>query len=283
LGKADLHTHTTASDGACTPVELIELAVSKKLEAISITDHDTLKGYDLAVEPAAEKGIRLIPGVEITSKIDSKEVHILAYGFDPVNESIRNLMHRQRKARNHRMEQIVDQLKKQGVDITIDEVKAEARAGNLGRPHLAKVMVNKKIVASVGEAFIRYISSEKLTDLEIDYASFEEIVQDVRAAGGATVLAHPGVYSSDTLIANLIEAGLDGIECIHPSHNYDAQKKYTAIAEKKGLLVTGGSDFHGNREDYDAYFGIVTLSMQRLANLERVTSRRKVKESKSLI
>jgi predicted metal-dependent phosphoesterase TrpH len=283
LGKADLHTHTTASDGACSPAELIELAFAKKLEAISITDHDTLKGYDAAESLASERGLKLIPGVEITTIIDTKEVHILAYGFDPANDSIRNLMRSQRKARNNRMEQIVHQLKKQGVDISIDEVKAEARMGNLGRPHLAKVMVNKKIVASIGEAFIRYISSEKLTDLEINYASFDHVVKNVREAGGATVLAHPVVYSSDSMIESLIDAGLDGIECIHPSHNYDAQKKYTSIAEKRGLLVTGGSDFHGNREDYDAYFGIVTLSMQRLANLERVTSRRKVKESTSLI
>lgn len=276
MGKADLHTHTTASDGALSPRQLIEKASEKKLKSLSITDHDTIDGYLKAKEIARELGIELIPGAEITALWNDREVHILAYLFDESNAEMTDLLRRQRRARVLRMKAIVEKLRKQGLDIDLDEVKAESGPGNLGRPHAASVLINKGYVASVAEAFIRYLSTEKLMDIKTEYAEIREVVKIVRNAYGVLSLAHPGRLYSQDEIDSLIAQGLDGLECIHPSHNFNVQRTFTRMAEAKNLLVTGGSDFHGKgKTEYDPYFGIVTLGEKYLASLKRLSQRRK--------
>ncbi|MEX0662909.1 MAG: PHP domain-containing protein [Balneolaceae bacterium] len=276
MGKADLHTHTTASDGAFTPEKLIRHAHKKGLETISITDHDTIKGYLQAKPIAQEVGIELLPGVEITASWMDMEAHILAYCFDETDTNVLNLLLGQKRARKKRMVSIVNHLQKQGVDIDIEEVKAEAGRGNIGRPHAAEVMVNKKIVASFGEAFIRYLSSEKLQDIETEYSTLENVIEVIQNAGGVLSLAHPGPIYSSRQITKMISMGIDGIECIHPSHNFAVQRNFTKTASSNNLLVTGGSDFHGKgKSDYDPYFGIVTLGEQHVFSLKRMAQRRK--------
>lgn len=276
MGKADLHTHTTASDGTLSPGELISLAKKKGLKTLSITDHDTVKGYLEAKEAAAASGIELIPGVEITALWNQKEVHILAYGFDEQNPDFNQMLRKQKKARLLRMESIVEKLKKQGLDIDMDEVRAESGPGNVGRPHAASVLIRKGYVASVAEAFIRYLSTEKLTGIQTHYVSIEEVVKLTRQAGGVLSLAHPGPLYSQKEIDELLATGLDGIECIHPSHNFNVQRTYTKMAKERHLLVTGGSDFHGSRKsDYDPYFGIVTVGEQFVESIKRMAARRK--------
>jgi len=275
VGKADLHTHTTASDGAYSPKELLKYAKKKGLETISITDHDTIKGYLNAVDIAEELGIELISGIENTVIWKGKEVHLLAYGFDVNNDAILSLIHKQRNARKNRMVSIVTQLQKQGLAIDIDEVKAEARAGNIGRPHAAEVLKNKGYVTTVNEAFIRYLSFEKLNEVKTDYAGIEEVIDIFKKGGGVLSLAHPGPLYSSKEVEELVSLGIDGIECIHPSHSFSVQRVYTAKAESDNLLITGGSDFHGKgTSDYDPYFGIVTLGNQHVASLKRMIRRR---------
>lgn len=276
MGKADLHTHTDASDGDYTPEELTLKAKKKGLEIFSITDHDTIKGYLKAKPVAKENEIKLMAGVEFTAAWKDREVHILAYCFDENNTEFLQLLIRQKKARKDRMKKIVSHLQKQGVDIEYDEVVAEARGGNIGRPHAASVLISKGLVASVGEAFIRYLSSERLKDIKTEYAALDEIIRIVRAASGVTSLAHPGrLYSSEDL-EELVSFGIDGLECIHPSHNFTVQRNYAKMAKDRGLLVTGGSDFHGKgKPDYDPYFGIVTLGEQHVQSVIRLGKRRK--------
>jgi 3',5'-nucleoside bisphosphate phosphatase len=276
LGKTDLHTHTYYSDGAYSPDELINLATEKKLKAISITDHDTISGYLKAKAPAMEAGIELIPGVEISSVWEDREVHILAYLFDEGDPAFQNLLKSQKKARVERMKAIVEHLKRQGLDVDIEEIKAEAGLGNVGRPHAASVLIGKGYVASVAEAFIRYLSSEHISHIKTGYADVEHVVSVVKGAGGVLSLAHPGPMYTQDEIGQLVGLGLDGIECIHPSHNFNLQRTFTKMASSQNLLVTGGSDFHGKgKKDYDPYFGIVTLGDMHVQSLKRMARRRR--------
>ncbi|MEX2600985.1 MAG: PHP domain-containing protein [Balneolaceae bacterium] len=276
MAKADLHTHTTASDGFCSPKQLIELAASRSLNSLAITDHDTIQGYLDARPFAEEHQIRLLPGVEVSTRWEGREVHLLGYSFEPDNEPLVQLLRLQRKARRERVKQILDQLRKKGVEITMDEVVAESNGGTIGRPHVAEVLIRKRIVSSFPEAFIRYLGSNILEKLEAGYAEITDVIRVIREAGGATSLAHPGRMYSRNETEGLLELGLDGIECIHPSHHYDQQKQYLELAERENLLITGGSDFHGKHDGYTPYFGIVTLSDSRVNELARMARRRSI-------
>lgn len=276
MGKADLHTHTTASDGALHATELLKKIKEKGLKTVAITDHDTIKGYLEGKEMAAELGIELIPGVEMTALWNNREVHLLAYMFDENNEDFLMLLRRQKRARILRMGAIVEYLKSTGIDIDLDEIRAESGHGNVGRPHAAAVLIKKGYVGGVSEAFIRYLSSEKLKDIKTEYASIEEVIKITQLAAGVISLAHPGPIYSRKEIEALLEKGLDGIECIHPSHNFNVQRTFKKLAESKNLLITGGSDYHGTgKSDYDPYLGIVTIGEKYIASLKRLSERRK--------
>ncbi len=281
MGKADLHIHTNASDGACEPAEILTKAIGKGLKTIAITDHDTIKGFKKAKELNSSNEIELLPGVEMSVRWKDKEVHLLGYCFNPDDEDVNLLMLQQSRARRRRMAKIVEHLKYQGVDIDLDEVKAEAGFSNIGRPHAASVLINKGVVASVGEAFIRYLSSEKLDGIDTEYCTLSDAIKVIKNAGGVLSIAHPGPLYSQDEITELMAEGIDGIECIHPSHPYPVQKNFSKIAEKNGYLITGGSDFHGTRRtDYDPYFGIVTLGNQHVEALKR-TARQRSKMNKA--
>ncbi|WP_340104791.1 PHP domain-containing protein [Rhodohalobacter sp. 8-1] len=276
MGKADLHIHTNASDGDCTPREILEKAIEKGLKTISITDHDTIKGYKKARALDLSNQLELLPGVEMSVKWGDKEVHLLAYCFDPDNEDVNILLLQQSSARRRRMAKIVKALQKQGIDIDMDEVKAEAGFSNIGRPHAASVLINKGVVSSFNEAFIRYLSSEKLDHINAEYCTISEAVQVMKKAGGVLSLAHPGPLYSSGEIEQMIDLGVDGLECIHPSHPYPVQKKFTKLAEKRNLTITGGSDFHRpSKSGYEPYFGIVTLGEQYVESLKRTSTQRK--------
>ncbi len=276
MGKADLHLHTTASDGASTPADLVRLAGERHLNTISITDHDTIKGYLDAAGIANEVGVKLLPGVEVTTLHEKNEIHLLAYCFDEDHSELNNTLAGQRQARVNRMQQILDQLKKRsGFEFSLDEVISEAKSRNVGRPHLAQLMVKKKIVASFTEAFIRYLGRSVLDEIVPEFVQLEEMIRIVKRAGGAAILAHPGRLYDNKEIEAYIELGLDGLECIHPAHNFERQKELTKLAENRQLLITGGSDYHGTGKEYDPYFGILTLSEKHVNRLERLSQNRK--------
>ena len=275
MGKADLHIHTTASDGNSTPSEIVEMAVDLKLEVISITDHDSIAGFKEAQAAASDKDIEVLAGSEITASFDDKECHLLAYGFDPGNSEFLKLLLEHKKARINRGKWILDQLSRQGLDLDIDEVKAEANGSNIGRPHIAAVLIDKGYVASFKEAFIRYLSDQQLGVIPNDYLSCREVIDIVKQAGGATIVAHPGRIYTEEELDQLVEAGVDGIEVIHPGHNYKLQKKMEVYAEKNNLLATGGSDFHGVSQEYQKYFGVVTISTEKVHRMKRMIKQRR--------
>lgn len=275
MAKADLHIHTLESDGNMSPVDVVRLANKHGLEIISITDHDTVRGYWKALETAEELDINLLAGVEITSDFKGRESHLLAYCFDPEHEAIETLMAEHHKSRLERGKWIVGQLSKEGLDLDIEEVKAEAKGANIGRPHIAAVLVDKGYVASYKEAFIRYLSDSALGKIQNGYYDYRQAIQAVKEAGGAVVIAHPGNMYSNEELEDLVAAGVDGIEFIHPSHDYATQQRIEKFAEKHQLLVTGGSDYHGGNDDYQKFFGIVTLNTKYVHRLIRMTEQRK--------
>lgn len=275
MGKADLHIHTTASDGNSTPKEIVKLAAEHKLEVISITDHDSIAGLEEAIAAADEKNIEVIPGSEISASFNDREAHLLAYGFDVENTDFQKLMRGHKKARIDRGKWILDQLSRQGLDLDINEVRAEANGSNIGRPHIASVLISKGYVASFKEAFIRYLSNQKLGVIPSDYFSHEEVIDTVKASGGAIIVAHPGQMYTEDELEQFVEGGVDGIEVVHPSHNYELQKKMEAFAEKHDLLLTGGSDFHGQSQDYQKYFGVITISTEKVNKMKRMINQRK--------
>jgi len=275
VAKADLHIHTLESDGNMSPVDVVRLANKHGLEIISITDHDTVRGYWKALETAEELDINLLAGVEITSDFKGRESHLLAYCFDPEHEAIETLMAEHHKSRLERGKWIVGQLSKEGLDLDIEEVKAEAKGANIGRPHIAAVLVDKGYVASYKEAFIRYLSDSALGKIQNGYYDYRQAIQAVKEAGGAVVIAHPGNMYSNEELEDLVAAGVDGIEFIHPSHDYATQQRIGKFAEKHQLLVTGGSDYHGGNDDYQKFFGIVTLNTKYVHRLIRMTEQRK--------
>lgn len=276
MAKADLHIHTTASDGNSTPEEIVKSARKHKLKVISITDHDTIRGYRKAREVARTyDDIRVLPGVEITADFNGSECHLLAYCFDPDHSAVRKLLVQHYYSRLERGKWIINQLSKEGFELDIEEVKAEANGGNIGRPHIAAVLVEKGYVASFKEAFIRYLSDDSLGKIYNEYNSYHEVIRIIKSAGGAIIIAHPGNLYGENELEELVEAGVDGIEFIHPSHDYSTQKRIEEFAKKHNLLVTGGSDFHGGNQEYQKFFGVVTINTKYVDRLVRMTEQRK--------
>lgn len=275
LPKADMHIHTNCSDGRLLPEEAVEIAHQRKLAALAITDHDTFEGYFKAKSKAEILGIELIPGVEITCAFKNKEAHILAYYFDVTTNYFADFLKSQRIARRSRIKGIIDTLTSKGLNIDYDEVRAEANGANIGRPHVAKVLVSKGYARNHNDAFIRYLSTEKLGEIENSYPDFKEVIQIVRNIGGATILAHPAKHYTDAEIQEFLEAGIDGLECIHPSHNFSLQKKYTKFVEDNALLFTGGSDYHGGKLMAERHLGVVCVAMKHIEKMRRMTDLRK--------
>lgn len=276
MAKADLHIHTDASDGHMSPKDVVRYAVKHKLETIAITDHDTLKGYRKARSFADERDdIKLLPGIEITSNFESRECHLLAYCFDPDHRAITKMVHDHYHSRLSRGKWIINQLRQKGLELDINEVKAEANGGNIGRPHIAAVLQDKGYVASFKEAFIRHLSDQQLGTIYNEYYSHHKVIDVVKRAGGAVVIAHPGRLYSEKELNQLVSSGIDGIEVMHPSHDYSTQKRIEEFADQNNLLITGGSDFHGSNKKYQRYFGVVTINTKHVHRLKRLTSQRK--------
>lgn len=284
MSKADLHLHTLYSDGRHAPLEIVQAAIGRNLSAISITDHDTMAAYAaLAAGAPKEAGsgeptldstgapeqdgaiaIRLIPGVEFTCTWEDRDLHVLAYGLDPAAADVREFIAAQKRARWDRVDQVLKLLRSRGIHLTLDDVLAEVGHGNPGRPHIARAMVRNRLAVQEEEAFRHHLRDEHIVRIETAYPSATRLIDWVRANGGITSLAHPGRHVSSQALEDLVEAGLDALECIHPSHPYEVQKRHADFAARHALLITGGSDFHGPLRSYEPYLGIVTLSMRHV-------------------
>lgn len=250
MSRLDLHLHTTHSDGSCTPTEVVGLAHQARVTALAITDHDITSGIPEAIAAGEQYGIEIIPGVEISSIMGSSELHILGYFLDwqstLLNERFKSL----RDSRHRRNPQIVDRLQSLGIDITYEEVRALAGSDSVGRPHIARALMDKGVVTSAKEAFARFLGEGKPAYVPRELPSPAEAIHWIKAARGLAVLAHPTwVKLTDQTLAELVRQlkaeGLDGVEVYYSTHAARQTREYLSLAQQLGLLVTGGSDFHG--------------------------------------
>ncbi len=245
----DLHLHTTASDGRCTPAELVSAASAAGLTCMAVTDHDTVAACAEVAALAAACGIIAVSGVEITAVDEARDVHILAYGIRIEDADLQRFLDRQLATRRERMGHVGRRLARLGVPIDVDTVLASVPHGrSVGRPHVARALVAAGHARSVTDAFDRWLGVGRPAFVPREGAPVAEVVAVVSRAGGITSLAHPGKARMDDRLAAFVEAGLPAIEVFHPDHTQKARERYQRFATAHGLLVTGGSDFHGDPE-----------------------------------
>lgn len=242
--SVDLHTHTTVSDGALAPAELVNRAARRGLAALAITDHDAIDAIEEAVA-AAPPSLRIIAGAELTCRIDGCEAHILAYGIDPADRSFRTILQDLAAERVERARSIVRRINALGIEIEFAEVERVAGQGTIARPHVALALMERGHVSSLNEAFTRFLGRHAPAFVEKRAPPPAEAFRQIRSAGGVPVLAHPGTFRRDDLIPPLVEAGLEGLEVRHSQHSAAQCEHYEAMARTFGLLPSGGSDFHG--------------------------------------
>jgi predicted metal-dependent phosphoesterase TrpH len=252
--KVDLHMHTNHSDGFYPPAELVRKAKNTGIDVISITDHDNLSAIEEAAKLGDEIGVEVIPGVEISSDIGDREVHILGYFVETDNEELERYLAFFREERFKRAIRIVRKLNTLGLSIAIDDVTSIAKNSAIGRPHIAQAMHEKKLVSSYYEAFNKYIGNGCPAYEKKVHISPQSAFKIINDAGGLSFIAHPG-YMPESLLKELIEEGVDGIEVLHPSHSPQQVKFYKGIVGEYFLLESGGSDFHGGKREDENNFG----------------------------
>jgi predicted metal-dependent phosphoesterase TrpH len=266
----DLHLHTTASDGRSSPRELVAEAAAAGLTTIAVTDHDTLAAQAEVAAAAREAGLDSLPGIEITAVHTSRDVHILAYFVRDLDGELATFLERQRASRRRRLQQMIELLDRAGVPVDPELVRPRANDGgrSLGRPLLADALVRAGHVQSRAEAFDRYLAQGRPAFVTREGASPAEVIGLVTRAHGIASLAHPGKARHDEWIPEFVDAGLPAIEAHHPDHDALDTSRYRLIAETHGLLVTGGSDYHGPGSGRTDGLGRVTLGrpdFERLA------------------
>ncbi|WP_235857445.1 PHP domain-containing protein [Paenibacillus albiflavus] len=250
---ADLHTHTTASDGMNSPSMNVQLAKEAGLAAIAITDHDTVSGVEEAMKEGERIGIRVVPGIEISTVACGQDIHVLGYFIDITDEVLLSRLAEIRDTRQLRNTMMIEKLQQLGMDITLEEVTElvsdiKQDGDTIGRPHIAQLLVKKGYVASVNEAFERLLGTGGAAYVNPPRISPQTAINWIHEAKGAAVLAHPGLYKNDELVIEIIGQGVDGIEVYHSDHSPRDEARYQQIAAQHNLIVTAGSDFHGARE-----------------------------------
>lgn len=269
----DLHTHSNRSDGTDTPAELVENAKNAGLDVVALTDHDTTVGWDEAQEAADRVGVRLVRGLEVSTAIDHKSIHLLGYDVDPRDVPLNEELHRVLDGRNGRVPKIVAAFARIGIDITEEEILAKSGdVGSTGRPHVADVLIDKGVVKDRAEAFDQYLQPGMPGYVGRYSVPTAQAIRLVKAAGGKAVLAHPWSRGSNKVltpdrIAELVDFGLDGIEVDHPDHSDEDREALRKIAESLDLVVTGSSDYHGSGKGPEFGLGANTTRPEELERL----------------
>lgn len=262
--QADLHLHTTASDGQLPPAELIRLVHERGIPVAAVTDHDSIEGLHEAQQAGEALGIRIVPGVELSVTAGEEEVHLLGYFFDPGDAGLSQRLAQFRRNRYKRVVAMVERLKAAGAPVSLQNVEDQAVGGALGRPHVAAALVEAGHVATRQEAFERYLGAGGAAYVPGTRFAAEEALDALHEAGGIGVLAHPGQWTSSRTVQSLIRWDLDGIEAVHPAHTPWLQAYYRSIAQENGLIETGGSDFHGWRSQDLENLGRYTIAYEQV-------------------
>jgi len=282
MGNIDLHLHTTASDGVMTPSEIVNYAKNKGLQAIAITDHDTIEGLKEGISEGERIGLEVIPGIEISAEHSPGSMHLLGFLIDVNHPILKERLEYLQRARAERNPRMAEKLNKLGINITFDEVLKVSGGGQVGRPHFAQVLIEKGYVRSFQEAFDRFLKKGAPAYVEKMRFSAEESIHFINEANGVAVLAHPntlqlnGYSELENLILRLVKKGLRGIEAYYPEHSALEVAQYMTLAERHGLLVTGGTDYHGiekNGLDIGVGRGEMRLPYSIVENLKATRNR----------
>jgi predicted metal-dependent phosphoesterase TrpH len=268
--RVDLHCHSTASDGEYPPAEVARRAQAAGLAAIALTDHDTTGGVPEAARAGEALGVRVVSGCEFSVKAPWGELHLLAYFLPPGHARLEDFLAGTRTARQRRAEQIVGHLRRLGVVIELGDVVQASKGGALGRPHVARVLIQRGVCADMNDAFARFLGRGRPAYVEKPLPTLQQVAELVHAVGGIAVAAHLGDHGTEGQIRQFQEQGLDGLEVRHPSHSPGTERRLTKIAERLGLAISGGSDWHGDMElgDSHAPLGGLDIPLEWLTQLE---------------
>ncbi|MBU2591508.1 MAG: PHP domain-containing protein [Nitrospinae bacterium] len=270
IGGADLHLHSSFSDGRLRPSEIVRKAKEAGLEVISLTDHDTLEGVPEAIEAGAEYGIEIIPGVELSCSEGEIDIHILGYFVDHKASPLLKLLAGIKERRLERMGSMIDKLNQLGLKIDKGEFFEQFRdAHTVGRLHLANYLLEKKLVTSIQDAFNQYIGGWAPAYENVKMLSLEEGIRLIRDNGGVAVYAHPCKKDIDKLLPKLVKLGIRGIEIYYPGYSDGERRHYLATAKRMGLIATGGSDDHGYGNG-DRVIGSIRLPIENVALLRKI-------------
>lgn len=268
----DLHTHTTASDGRCTPADLVSRASAAGVTVLSVTDHDTVSGSTAAAQACGAAGIAFVPGIEITAVQDEVDIHLLGYFIDAASPSLRDFLAEQRRRRISRVRTMIEKLASFGIRLDADAIlqpAADDPRRSAGRPWIARALVAGGHVATTGEAFERWLGRGKPAFVARQGALPEEVIERIHDARGVASLAHPRLLARDEWIEGMVAADLDALEAYHSEHDSDSTARYLAMALRLGIAVTGGSDYHGDEAHGAAAPGHVSLPRDAYERLVR--------------
>ncbi len=252
--KVDLHLHTTHSDGVLDIPSILKLAKEHDYTTLSITDHDTLSGSKIALSLAKKYGINIIPGVEISSIHKNKDIHILAYFVDVANYEFENMLNKISKGRYLRAQKIIERLRTMGIKLEFDTVLGLAGKANLiGRPHIARALIDAGYCTTKWDVFDRFLGDECPAFVPKPSPDTEDVIKLVKKMGGITSIAHPHKINNDLIVQEIIEMGVDGLEVFYSKSDENTIRYYNKMAQKNGLLRTGGTDFHGDGFEMDTF------------------------------
>lgn len=264
----DLHLHSSHSDGALSPADLVLRAREAGVTTLALTDHDSVRGVPEAREACRREGLTLVAGVELGVGIGDDEVHLLGYGIDTKGRPLQNALDQLAGERLDRMEKMIALLGQQGVPVTLEEVQAQSGGHIVGRLHLASALVRLGFAGSHGEAFQRWIGAGRPAYVRRQKLTLREAIDLIREAGGVAVFAHPGLTRRDELVEYLVRLGVRGLEVYHPKHTFVDVARYLKMCAKYDLFATGGSDFHGVGK-LDAAPGSASTPPEQFARLLR--------------
>lgn len=251
----DLHLHTTASDGSCTPAEVVHLAKEAGVIAIGITDHDTMNGVTEAVAMGKAIGIEVLPGIELSTDYCGQDTHVLGYGntLSVKGTPLENAIHWMQQERRRRNERIIEYMRRDGISVTMEELMEQYPGATIGKPHFAQLLISRGLASDVEDAFSRYLHAGKRYYVPRSYLPMERAVEAIRASGGLAVLAHPLQYRYDRrklhdMVKYASNVGVQGLEVYYTGYDEEQRAELIRLAKKFDLVITGGSDFHGTNK-----------------------------------
>lgn len=264
---ADMHTHTQHSDGMLEPQQLLQKAKEKGLEGLVITDHDNYDAYHAAREIAESLGILTTTGMEISTSYMGRDIHLLAYAFDANNPQLKDYTSRYREKRKNRAHQMIHKLRSKGFELSLDRLEELVGKGVHGRPHIAMMLQENGYVTSIKEAFDNFLTFGKKAFVPMSHIDIVEAIKMVKKARGVAIIAHPGKHTQPKVIHRLLHKGLDGLECIHPSHDDIIAARYKGLVDNYWMIGTGGSDYHGIKEREEDNFGKYHVSIETMKSV----------------